>query len=64
MRPLLISKAWVQAAILVFLFGFFVLGLLALRTYQEQPPIPEKVVGPDGAVVFTVRTSSRASKYS
>ena len=53
MRPLLISKTWVQAAILVFLFGFFVLGLLALRTYQEQPPIPEKVIGPDGALVFT-----------
>ena len=53
MRPLLISKAWVQAAILVFLFGFFVLGLLALRTYQEQPPIPDKVVGPGGTVLFT-----------
>jgi nitric oxide reductase subunit B len=53
MRPLLISKVWVQAAILVFLFGFFILGLLALRTYQEQPPIPERTVGPDGAVVFT-----------
>ncbi|HMI32001.1 MAG TPA: hypothetical protein VK527_09695, partial [Candidatus Limnocylindrales bacterium] len=53
MRPLLISRAWVQAAILVLLFGFFVLGFLALRTYQEQPPIPEKVVGPDGTILFT-----------
>ena len=42
MRPLLVARTWFQAAILVFLFGFFVLGYLALRTYQEQPPIPER----------------------
>ena len=53
MRPLLISKGWFQAAILVFLFGFFVLGFLALRTYQAEPPIPKQVLGPDGSVVFT-----------
>src|SRR5512138_1558311 len=53
MRPLLISKGWFQAAILVFLFGFFVLGFLALRTYQAEPPIPKQVVAPDGRVVFT-----------
>jgi len=53
MRPLIISKAWTQAAVLVFLFGFFVLGLLALRTYQDQPPIPARVAGPDGTVLFT-----------
>jgi nitric oxide reductase subunit B len=52
-RGLLISKAWVQAAVLVFAFGFFVLGLLAYRTYQDEPPIPEKVVSADGAVLFT-----------
>jgi len=53
MRPLLVARTWFQAAILVFLFGFFVLGYLALRTYQEQPPIPERVVDPSGGVVFT-----------
>jgi nitric oxide reductase subunit B len=53
MRPLLISKTWFQAAILVFLFGFFVLGFLALRTYQAEPPIPKQVVAPDGRVVYT-----------
>ncbi len=52
-RGLLISKAWVQAAVLVFAFGFFVLGLLAYRTYQDEPPIPEKVVAADGSVLFT-----------
>jgi nitric oxide reductase subunit B len=52
-RSLLVSKAWLQAAVLVFLFGFFVLGLLAYRTYQEQPPVPERVVVASGEVVFT-----------
>lgn len=28
-RELLVSKGWVQAVLLVLLFGFFVLGLLA-----------------------------------
>ncbi len=52
-RGLLISRGWVQAAVVVFLFGFFVLGLLAYRTYSADPPIPERVVDPGGATVFT-----------
>lgn len=52
-RPLLVSKAWVQAVVIVVLIGFFVLGLLAYRTYQAEPPIPNQVVGPAGEVVFT-----------
>jgi nitric oxide reductase subunit B len=52
-RGLLISKGWVQAVVLVVLFGFFVLGLLAYRTYSGQPPIPDRVVDPQGKVVFT-----------
>jgi nitric oxide reductase subunit B len=39
-REFLISKARIQAAVLVVLVGFFVLGLLASRTYQAQPPVP------------------------
>jgi nitric oxide reductase subunit B len=52
-RELLISKGWVQAAALVFLVGFFILGLLAYRTYQAKPPIPVKVVDPAGQVLYT-----------
>jgi nitric oxide reductase subunit B len=52
-RELLVSRIWVQAVVLVVLFGFFVLGLLAYRTYTGQPPIPERVVNPDGNVVYT-----------
>jgi len=47
-RPLLVSKWWLQAVVLVFLFGFFVLGLLAYRTYTAEPPIPDRVVASDG----------------
>ena len=45
-RQLLVSKAWVQAVVLVVLVGFFVLGLLAYRTYQAKPPMPDRVVDP------------------
>src|SRR6516164_637280 len=52
-RGLLISKRWVQAVAIVMLFGFFVLGLLAYRTYTDQAPIPGKVMRPDGQILFT-----------
>jgi nitric oxide reductase subunit B len=52
-RGLLISKGWVQAVVIVFLFGFTVLGILAYRTYTGEPPIPEKVVDSKGVVLFT-----------
>jgi nitric oxide reductase subunit B len=52
-RSFLISRGWIQAVVIVILFGFFVLGLLAYETYTSEPPIPAKVVGPDGRVVFT-----------
>ena len=38
----------VQAVVLVVLFGFFVLGLLAYRTYMAQPPVPARVVDQSG----------------
>jgi nitric oxide reductase subunit B len=54
-RDLIISKGWFQAAILVFIIGFFVLGLLAYWIYTEKPPIPTQVVNPDGDILFTGR---------
>ena len=54
-QNLLISKGWIQAVALVMLFGFFVLGLLAYRTYTDEPPIPIKVVDNNGNVLFTGR---------
>lgn len=52
-RPRMIARGWVQAAILVTLGGFFVLGFLAIRTYQAQPPIPDRTVSASGETVFT-----------
>jgi nitric oxide reductase subunit B len=52
-RPLMVSRAWVQAVALVVLFGFAVMGLLAYRTYTAEPPIPTRVLTEDGQTVFT-----------
>ena len=52
-RDLLVPKGWIQAVAVVVLFGFFVLGLLAYRTYSGEAPIPARVLGPNGALLFT-----------
>lgn len=52
-QPFLISRAWIQAVIIVVLFGFFVLGFLAYETYSFEPPIPRRVTDSNGAVLFT-----------
>lgn len=48
-----ISKGWVQAVALVFIFGFMVMGILAYRTYSDGMPQPERVLTTDGQVLFT-----------
>ncbi len=52
-REFLISKGWIQAVLLVVLFGFFVLGLLTYRNYTSHPPVPKQVVDASGRVLFT-----------
>ena len=52
-RALMVSRTWVQAAALVVLFGFTVLGFLAFRTYETGPPIADRVVSQGGQVLFT-----------
>src|SRR5262245_17542597 len=52
-RPFLISKTWIQVVALVVLCGFFVLGLLAYRTYMAHPPVPSRVVDQSGRVLYT-----------
>ena len=52
-RRMVISTRWFQAALLTFLIGFSVLGVLAYRVYDESPPIPEVVVAPGGQALFS-----------
>src|SRR3954463_16414157 len=52
-RPMVISPLWLQAVILTFLFGFTVLGYLALRVYQDHDPVPAKVISETGETVIT-----------
>ena len=48
-----LSPWWRHGVILTMTFGFTVLIWLAVRTYEDAPPIPNKIVDPAGAVVFT-----------
>ena len=42
-RPLMISRGWIQPAVVVLMFGFFILGVLTYYTYDDEPPIPDVV---------------------
>ena len=63
-RALLVSKGWVQAVGLVMLIGFFIMGLLAYRTYTQHPPVPRAVVDQRGQLLYTGRDVSKASRSS
>ena len=52
-RPMVISPLWLQGVILTFVFGFAMLGYLALRVYQDHAPVPGRVVSETGQTVFT-----------
>ncbi|MEW1977340.1 cbb3-type cytochrome c oxidase subunit I [Kocuria palustris] len=54
-----ISKGWVQGVALVLIFGFFVMGVLAYRTYSDSMPLPDRVVSESGEVVFTQEDITR-----
>ena len=48
-----VSYLWLQASALTFLVGFAVLGYLAMRVYQDHPPVPSKVVTDSSQTLFT-----------
>lgn len=52
-RPMLLSRRWMQVSLLVFVLGFFGLGLAGYLNYRGEPPTPDKVVGQSGAPIFT-----------
>lgn len=51
-EPMPISSWWFQGALLTYLVGFTVLGVLAYLVYRDQPPLPTQVVASD-KVLFT-----------
>src|SRR6185295_20098285 len=51
-RMMPISTRWFQGAVITYLIGFTVLGLLAYLVYRDQPPLPAQVVARD-KIVFT-----------
>ena len=48
-----LSPWWRRAALITMALGFAVLILLTTRVYTDAPPIPDRVIAPSGAVVFT-----------
>ena len=51
-EPMPISSRWFQGAVLTYLVGFTVLGVLAYLVYRDQPPMPGKVIA-GNTVLFT-----------
>ena len=58
-EPMPISSLWFQGAMLTYLLGFTVLGLLAYLVYRDQPPMPAKVVAGDRILFQPGRYSRR-----
>ncbi len=50
---MLLSRRWIQVALLVFIGGFFGLGLIGYLNYTEEPPLPARVVSSSGQLLFT-----------
>ncbi len=64
-RDLLISRGWIHAILIVRLCGFLLFGILAYRTYTDEPPIPSNVVSVTSQVLFTdqdIRTGLPSSE--
>ncbi|WP_182903112.1 nitric-oxide reductase large subunit [Microbispora sp. H10830] len=61
-REVLVSRHWIQAAALVAVFGFFVMGVLAFRTYTAGAPVPRLVVSESGQELYTGRDVADGQK--
>src|SRR3974390_1732659 len=47
------SGLWKHGLLLTLLFGFTVMIVGGVMMYRSRAPIPDRVVGPDGATLFT-----------
>ena len=36
-RPLMVANGWIQAAAIVLIIGFFIMGVLTYYTYNDEP---------------------------
>ncbi|HEX2895711.1 MAG TPA: cbb3-type cytochrome c oxidase subunit I [Marmoricola sp.] len=61
-RPMIAGKGWFQGVALVLLFGFFVMGILAYRTYTASMPLPDRVTTESGQVLFTGKDITEGQK--
>ncbi len=52
-RPRMIANGWIQAARLVLVIGFFIMGVLTFYTYNDEPPIPDVVKDARGQNLFS-----------
>ncbi|HEY5982008.1 MAG TPA: cbb3-type cytochrome c oxidase subunit I [Anaerolineales bacterium] len=48
-----VSPWWRVGVLIALVVGFSVLIGISVSAYRDAPPIPDKVVGPDGATLFT-----------
>src|SRR5512147_1723050 len=48
-----LSPWWRHGAILVMIVGFTILAIITVETYDNAPPIPERVVDDAGRTIFT-----------
>ena len=52
-QSLPISSRWFQGAILTYIVGFSILGILAYLVYEQQPPMPARVASESGETLST-----------
>src|SRR5262245_8089893 len=52
-NPAPLSPWWRHAAILVMIAGFTILSIVTVKTYDNAPPIPGRVVDDAGGTIFT-----------
>ncbi|MEO8814493.1 MAG: cbb3-type cytochrome c oxidase subunit I [Mycobacterium sp.] len=58
----LVDKGWAQGVALVMIFGFFVMGILAYRTYTASMPMPTRVVSESNRQLFTADDITRGQE--
>lgn len=51
--PRQVSPLWKYALITIIILGMAVLIYISAKSYRDAPPVPERVVGPAGQIIFT-----------